>query len=159
MQNVNRATEQLADSARQSFPTLADRTVALQESNLRLAQGFFQSYAARLRSQTQSNREAAQNLQEQGQRQREAFETMSQEAANASSELLNSALSFYQEALNIASRVAKSNARVPVQAVEQTTRVWDESEHPRGAGGQFTQGTEVWNESEHPRDKAGQFTR
>jgi hypothetical protein len=49
---------------------LADRTVALHESSLRLSQGFFQSYMEQLQSQTQGNREAAQNLQEQSQRPR-----------------------------------------------------------------------------------------
>jgi hypothetical protein len=41
-QNMNQVAEQDTDSARQSFQLLADRTVALQESNLRLTQSFFQ---------------------------------------------------------------------------------------------------------------------
>jgi hypothetical protein len=39
---MNQVAEQDTDSARQSFQLLADRTVALQESNLRLTQCFFQ---------------------------------------------------------------------------------------------------------------------
>jgi len=35
-QNIEQATDQLTESARQSFRMLVDRTVALQESNLRL---------------------------------------------------------------------------------------------------------------------------
>lgn len=158
-QNINRAAEQLTDSTRQSLQTIADRTLALQESNLRLTQGYIQGYTERLQSQTQGNREAAQNLQEQSQRQRETFETLSREATNAYSGFLNSALSFYQEALNTASRVARSNVPVPGQAVEQTAPAWDESEHSRDTGGRFYQGTEVWDESEHPRDTGGQFTQ
>ena len=42
-QNVNQATEQLTDSTQQSFQMLSDRIVGLQESNLRLAQNFFQN--------------------------------------------------------------------------------------------------------------------
>ena len=94
-QNINQASEQLTDSARQSFQMLADRTVALQESNLRLTQGFFQNFMEHLQNQTQGNRDAAQNLQEQGQRQREAFETFSEEGTKAYSKDLNSAMSFY----------------------------------------------------------------
>jgi hypothetical protein len=58
---------------------------------------------------TQGTREVTQNLQEQGQRQREAVETLSQEGSNVYSEFLNSALSFYQEALSTATQVAQGN--------------------------------------------------
>jgi hypothetical protein len=76
--------------------------VELQESNLRLTQNFLQNWIGQVNNQAQGIREAAQGLQEQGQRQREAFETLSQEATNAYSEFLNSAIWFYQEALNTA---------------------------------------------------------
>ena len=42
-QNVNQAAEQWTDSSQQVIRTLADRTVSLQESNLRLTQNFFQN--------------------------------------------------------------------------------------------------------------------
>jgi pyruvate/2-oxoglutarate dehydrogenase complex dihydrolipoamide acyltransferase (E2) component len=116
-QNIEQATEQLTDSARQSFQMLADRTVALQESNLRLTQSFFQNWIEQLQNQTQGTQEATQGLQEQGQR--EAFETLSQEATNAYSEFLNSALSFYQEALSTASQVAQGNMQQAAQATQQ----------------------------------------
>jgi hypothetical protein len=110
-QNIRQASEQLTDSARQSFRMLADRTLALQESNLRLTQNFFENWMEQLQNQTQGNRQARQNLKEQGQRQREAFETLSREATNAYSEFLNSALSFYQEALSRAIQVARGRAQ------------------------------------------------
>src|ERR687897_1381733 len=99
-QNINQAAQQLTDSTQQAFQALADRTVALQEGNLRLTQNFFQNWLEQVNNQAQGTREATQNLQEQGQRQREAFETLSQEATNTYSEYLSSALSFYQEALS-----------------------------------------------------------
>jgi hypothetical protein len=43
-QNINQASEELTDSARQAFQMLADRTVSLQESNLKLTQNFFQNW-------------------------------------------------------------------------------------------------------------------
>ena len=115
-ENIQQASEQLTDSAVRSFRMLADRTVALQESNLRLTQNFFENWIKQMHNQAQSTREATQNLQEQGQRQREAFETLSQEATNAYSEFLNSALSFYQEALSSATQVAQQN-------LHQTTQI------------------------------------
>src|SRR5919106_6121970 len=118
-QNINQASEQLTDSAQQSFQMLADRTVALQESNLKLTQNFFNNWIEQVNNQVQGTREATQNLQEQGQRQREAFETLSQEATNAYSEYLNSALSFYQEALSTATQVAQQNLQQGAQATQQ----------------------------------------
>src|SRR5215210_4234905 len=106
-QNVNQAMEQLADSAQQSFQMLADRTVRVQERNLRLTQNFFQNWIEQMHNQAQGTREATQNLRDQGQRQRESFETLSQEGTNVYSELLNSALSFYQETLSTATQVAQ----------------------------------------------------
>src|SRR5919205_1366386 len=115
-QNVNQAAEQFTDATQQVLRTLADRTGALQESNLRLTQSFFNNWIEQVNNQAQGTREATQGLQEQGQRQREAFETLSQEATNAYSEFLNSALSFYQEALSSATQVAQQN-------LHQTTQI------------------------------------
>ena len=81
-QNITQASEELADSAQQSFQMLADRTVALQERNLKLTQTFFQNWVEQVNNRAQFAREATQHLQEQGKRQREAFETLSQEGTN-----------------------------------------------------------------------------
>ena len=62
-QNINQASEELTDSARQAFQMLADRTVSLQESNLRLTQDFFQNWIQTLQSQTGGNLQAAQTVQ------------------------------------------------------------------------------------------------
>jgi hypothetical protein len=118
-QNVNQAVEQFTDSTHQAFRTLADRTVSLQESNLRLTQNFFNNWIERVNNRAQFTREATQNLQEQGQRQREAVETLSQEATNAYTEFLNSALSFYQEALSTATQVGQQNIQQAAQATQQ----------------------------------------
>src|SRR5215212_5104926 len=108
-QNINQAAEQFTGSTQQAFRTIVDRTVSFQESNLRLTQNFAQNWMKQMNNLNQGTRDATQNLQEQGQRQREAFETLSQEGTNAYSEFLNSALSFYQEAMSTASQVAQGN--------------------------------------------------
>jgi hypothetical protein len=118
-QNVNQAVEQLTDSTQQAFTTLADRTVSLQERNLRLTQNFFHNWIEQVDNQAQGTREAAQNLQEQGQRQREAIETLSQEATNAYTEFLNSALGFYQQTLSTATQVGQQNIQQGAQATQQ----------------------------------------
>ena len=43
MQNINQAAEQLTDATQQAFRILADRTVALQESNLRFTENFYKN--------------------------------------------------------------------------------------------------------------------
>src|SRR5918998_3978792 len=118
-QNINQAAEQFIDSTQQAFRMLADRTVSLQESNLKLTQNFFNNWIEQVNNLTQGTREASQNLQEQGQRQREAFETLSEEGTNAYSEFLNSALSFYQESLNAATQVGQQNLQQGAQATQQ----------------------------------------
>ncbi|HEX8260860.1 MAG TPA: hypothetical protein VF558_11260 [Rubrobacteraceae bacterium] len=118
-QNANQAVEQFTDSTHQAFRTMADRTVALQESNLRLTQNFFHNWIEQVNNQAQGTREATQNLQEQGQRQREAIETLSQEATDAYTESLNSALGFYQQTLSTATQVAQQNIRQVAQATQQ----------------------------------------
>ena len=90
-QQPGAAAEQLTDATRQSFQTLADRTMALGESNLRLTQNFFNNWIEQVNNLTQGTREAAETLRDQGQRQREAFETLSEEGAKAYSEFLDSA--------------------------------------------------------------------
>ncbi len=118
-QNINQASEELTDSARQAFQMLADRTVALQESNLKLTQDFFQNWVEQLQSQTEGNQQAAQTVQEQSERQQQALQTLTQESTNAYSEFLNSALSFYQETLKSATQVARNNMQAASQATQQ----------------------------------------
>ena len=117
-QNINQASETLTDSARQAFQMLADRTVSLQESNLRLSKDFFQNWIQTLQSQTEGNRQAAQTVQEQSERQQQALQTLTQESTSAYSEFLNSALSFYQETSRSVTQVAQNN----MQAVGKMTQ-------------------------------------
>ena len=125
-QNINQAAEQLTDATQQAFRILADRTVALQESNLRLTENFYKSWIEQLHNQAQGTRQIVQNLRYQGQRQREAVETLSQETTNAYSEFLNSAAGFYQNDLGTATQVAQQNmqqgAQAAVQAASQTAQ-------------------------------------
>jgi len=119
VQNINQASEELTDSARQAFQMLADRTVSLQESNLRLTQDFFKNWIQQLQSQTEGNRQAAQTVQEQSERQQQALQTLTRESTNVYSEFLNSGLSFYQETLRSATQVAQNNIQAASQATQQ----------------------------------------
>jgi len=152
-QNITQASEQLTDSAQQSFRMLADRTVALQESNLKLTQNFFQNWIEQVHNRTQATREVTQNLQEQGQRQREAVETLSGEATNAYSEFLNSALSFYQEAVSTASQVAQGNMQNAAQATQQGMQAVSQAVQAASQAGQ--QSMQAINEAGQQAAQAG----
>jgi hypothetical protein len=101
---------------------MADRTVSLEESNLRLTQNFFHNWIEQVNNQAQGTREVAQYMRDQGQRQREAIETLSQEATNAYTGSLNSALGFYQQTLSTATQVAQQNIQQVAQAPSRGCR-------------------------------------
>ena len=110
-QIIRRASEELTDSARQSLRMIADRTVTLQESNLKLTQNLFQNWIGQLQSQAEGNRQVTKKLQEQGERRQRAFHTLAEESANAYSDYLNSAMSIYRQTLKQASEVVQSNIK------------------------------------------------
>ena len=119
---VNQASQEWVEAAMRSFQTLADRTLQLQEGNLRLTRDLFQQLVEQLQSQTQGNRQAAQALQVQGERQQQAFRRLAQESASAYSEFLNSALSFYQQALRQATQIAQTNLQTLGQVSQQSVQ-------------------------------------
>jgi hypothetical protein len=122
MQNINQAAEQLTDATQHAFQILADRTLALQESNLRITQNFYENWIEQVHNQAQGTRQLVQNLRDQGQRQREAVQTLSQEATSAYSEFLNSAVGFYQNALGTTMQAAQQNMQQGAQATQQSVQ-------------------------------------
>ena len=112
-QNVNQAAQEWTEAVRQSFQTLADRTVNLQESNLKLTQNFFQQFVEQLQSQTQGIQQVTQTLQQQ------AFEALAQESAKTYSDFLGSALSFYQQTMSQATQGAWVNMQAAEQVAQQ----------------------------------------
>ena len=51
-QNMNQAAEQFTDSTQQAVRAMADRTVSLQESNLRLTQNFLENWMEQVNNLT-----------------------------------------------------------------------------------------------------------
>ncbi len=76
---VNEAAEKFADALKQSYQSLADRSVSAQELNAQLTQDFFNGVINNLRTQAESNRALAEDLIEQRLRQQEASQTLAQE--------------------------------------------------------------------------------
>ena len=83
MDKATRAAERLAETARDSFGTVVDHAVALQERNVRFAQGLVDSSIKELRTQAESNRELTQELVDRAEGQRDAFRTLFEESVDA----------------------------------------------------------------------------
>ncbi len=101
---VNEAAEKFADALRESYRTVADRTVSAQELNAQLTQEFFNGVINNLRTQAESNREMTQQLADQQERQWDATQTLTQESVGAYMDFMNSMFSFYQGSAEQAQR-------------------------------------------------------
>ncbi len=101
MEKANRVAEQLAETTRDSFGTIVDHAVGLQERNVRFAQGLVDDSIKELRFQVESNRALSQELVERAERQREAFQTLLEESVDAYVDLLYTPFAYYRQGLRL----------------------------------------------------------
>jgi methyl-accepting chemotaxis protein len=107
MDKANKAAERLAETTRDSFGTVVDHAVGLQERNVRFAQGLVDSSIKELRYQAESNRAVTEELVERAERQRDAFQTLLEESVDAYVDLAYAPLSYYKEGLEAASKAVR----------------------------------------------------
>ncbi len=107
MSKANKAAEQLAQSTRDSFATILDHAVGVQERNVRFTQGVVDDSIKELRSQVESNRAMSRELLERVENQREAFQTLLEESVDAYMDLASVPLSYYKEGLEAAGKVVR----------------------------------------------------
>ena len=107
MDKANKAAERLAETTRDSFGTVVDHAVALQERNVRFAQGLVDSSIKELRTQAESNRELTQELVDRAEGQRDAFQTLFEESVDAYMDLAYAPFSYYKEGLEAARNVVR----------------------------------------------------
>ena len=105
-QQVNEAAEKFADALKESYQSIADRSVSAQELNAQLTQDFFNRVTDNLRTQAEDNRQLGQQLADQQQRIAEAGQTLTQESVDAYLEFVNSAFFFWQGGVEQARRQA-----------------------------------------------------
>jgi predicted RNA polymerase sigma factor len=110
-QRVNEAAEQFTDALVNSYKVVAERGAAAQEQNAQLTETFFNRVVDNLRSQTEENRQTAQQLADQQQRQADAAQTLTRESVEAYMNFLNSAFSFWQGGVQTAERGARETER------------------------------------------------
>ena len=101
MEKANRAAERLARTTGDSYKTIIDHTVALQERNVRFAQGLVDDSIKELRSQVESNQAMTQELVDRAERQRGAFRTFIEESADAYVDLLYAPLAYFRQGLRL----------------------------------------------------------
>jgi hypothetical protein len=107
MDKANKAAERLAETTRDSFGTIVDHAVGLQERNVRFAQGVVDGSITELRHQAESNRAMTQELVERAERQRDAFQTLVDESVDAYMDLAYAPLSYYKEGLAAARKATR----------------------------------------------------
>ena len=105
MEKTSRAVEMLAENTRDSYQTVVDHAVGLQERNVRFAQGVVDGTIKELRHQAESNRSLAGELFERDDEQRDAYRALVEQSLDAYMELAYAPLAFYKENLE-ASRKA-----------------------------------------------------
>jgi methyl-accepting chemotaxis protein len=107
MDKANKAAERLAGTTRDSFQTVVDHAVGLQERNVRFAQGLVDSSIKELRYQAESNRAMSQELVERAEKQRDAFQTLVEESVDTYMDLVYAPFSYYKEGLEAAKKVVR----------------------------------------------------
>ncbi|HEU4492915.1 MAG TPA: hypothetical protein VFR69_01925, partial [Rubrobacteraceae bacterium] len=80
MEKANRAAERLAKTTGDSYRTVLDHTVALQERNVKYWQETFDGMVREIRGQAESNRALTQELVDGAERQRDALQTLFEES-------------------------------------------------------------------------------
>ena len=101
MEKANKAAERLAKTTGDSYKTIVDHVIALQERNIKFVQGIFEETAGEIRSQAESNRAVTQELVERAERQRGALQTLTQESVDAYMDLVYAPFSYYKESLHL----------------------------------------------------------
>jgi hypothetical protein len=104
MEKTNRAVERLAENTRDSYQTVVDHAVGLQERNVRFAQGVVDGTIKELRHQAESNRTVVGELFERADEQRDAYRALAEQSLDAYMDLAYAPLAYYKENLEAARR-------------------------------------------------------
>ncbi len=107
VKKANKTAEKLAETTRDSYQTVVDHAVGLQERNVRFAQGMVDGSIKELRHQAESNRAMTQELVERVEKQRDAYQTLVEQSLDAYLDLAYAPFSYYKEGLQAAKKAAR----------------------------------------------------
>jgi hypothetical protein len=101
MEKANKAAERLAKTTGDSYKTVIDHVVALQERNVRFAQGLVDGSIKELRYQAESNRGVVGELVDRAESQRDAFQTLVEESVDAYMDLAYAPFAYFRQGLRL----------------------------------------------------------
>ena len=101
MEKANRAAERLAKTTGDSYKTVLDHTVALQERNVRFWQGTLDGVVREIREQAESNRALTRELVERAEGQRGVVQTLIGESVDAYMDLVYAPFAYYRQGLRL----------------------------------------------------------
>ena len=101
MEKATEATKQAMTATGDSYKTVLDHTVALQERNVKFWQGMFETGAREVRQQAESNRAMTQEFFGRVEKQRDALQTLVVESVDAYMGLAYAPLSYYKQGLKL----------------------------------------------------------
>ena len=106
-EKANEAVERLAEATRDSYQTVVDHAVGLQERNVRFAQGVVDDSIEELRHQVESSREMTRELVDRVEKQRDAYQALVGQSVEAYMDLAYAPFSYYREGLQAAKKAAR----------------------------------------------------
>jgi dsDNA-specific endonuclease/ATPase MutS2 len=106
-ERTNAAVERLARTTRDSYEAVIGHAVALQERNVRFAQGMIEAFGSEYRQQAEANRAMTQELVERVEEQRDALQVVAEESLDAYMDLFYAPLSYYKEGLEAAREITR----------------------------------------------------
>ena len=107
VEKANKAAEELVEITRDSYQTVVNHAVGLQERNVRFAQGVVDGSIKELRYQVESNRTMTQELVERVEKQRDAYQTLVGQSLDAYMDLAYAPLSYYKKGLQATRKTAR----------------------------------------------------
>jgi hypothetical protein len=110
-QKINEAAEQFADALVQSYKTVTQRGVSVQEGSAQVTEVFFNQTINNLRAQTDENRQVSGQLADQQQRRAEAAQTLTHESVGAYMDFMDSMFSYWQGGIETAEQGARETEK------------------------------------------------
>ncbi|CAN5793103.1 hypothetical protein BH23ACT11_BH23ACT11_27400 [soil metagenome] len=101
IEKANEVTEQVMATAKDSYKTVVDHSVALQERTAKFWQGAFEDGAREIREQADSNRAVTQELVERTENQRDALQALVLDSLNSYMDLAYAPLAYCKQGLKI----------------------------------------------------------
>ncbi|MGH3087208.1 MAG: hypothetical protein ACRDSJ_07815 [Rubrobacteraceae bacterium] len=121
-EKANKAAEKLARTTRDSYQTVLDHVVGVQERNVRFAQSVVDDSIKEFRHQAESNRAMTQELVERTEKQRDAYQALVQESVDAYMDFAYAPFEYYKKGLEVAEEAvekAAPNGEVPIADYDQ----------------------------------------